>query len=125
MQTSLQCVQCDAGAGEVDWHSLSTVFSSEMLKFEEEQRVLDEAAKAQAAEGSHTPPSRRGSGPLDQLPSPRGQSQVFLCCIPQFATLVPSRNVGFRKLKQHVSVLGQLQPDLLMVDDHDDQHDRS
>lgn len=62
-----------AGAGEVDWHSLSTVFSSEMLKFEEEQRILDEAAKALAAEGSQTPPSRRGSGPLEQLASPRGQ----------------------------------------------------
>lgn len=63
-----------AGAGEIDWHSLSTVFSSEMLKFEEEQRILDEAAKALAAEGPHTPPSRRGSGNLEQLASPRGQS---------------------------------------------------
>ena len=43
-----------------------------MLKFEEEQRILDEAAKALAAEGPHTPPSRRGSGNLEQMASPRG-----------------------------------------------------
>lgn len=61
-----------AGDGQIDWHCLSTVFSSEMLKFEEEQRILDEAARAQAAQGPHTPLSNRGSGNLEQLSSPRG-----------------------------------------------------
>ncbi len=59
-----------------------------MLKFEEEQRVLEEAANAaleaaKAAERPHTPPSRRGSGSIEQLSSPRGNvdacdQQVFL-----------------------------------------------
>lgn len=44
-----------------------------MLKFEEEQRQLEEAAKALALERPHTPPSRKGSGNTDQLSSPRGE----------------------------------------------------
>ena len=57
-----------------------TVFSSEMLKFEEEQRILEEAANAaleeaaKALERPHTPPSRRGSGNMEQLSSPRGKA---------------------------------------------------
>lgn len=61
------------GPGEINWHSLITVFSSEMLKFEEEQRQLEEATKALALERPHTPPSRKGSGNTDQLSSPRGE----------------------------------------------------
>lgn len=66
------------GPGDINWHSLITVFSSEMLKFEEEQRILEEAANAaleeaaKALERPHTPPSRRGSGNMEQLSSPRG-----------------------------------------------------
>ena len=56
----------------MNWHSLVTVFSSEMLKFEEEQRLLEEAANALALERPHTPPSRKGSGNVEQLSSPRG-----------------------------------------------------
>ena len=46
-----------------------------MLKFEEEQRILEEAANAaleeaaKALERPHTPPSRRGSGNMEQLSS--------------------------------------------------------
>jgi hypothetical protein len=68
------------GPGDIKWHSLITVFSSEMLKFEEEQRILEEAANAaleeaaKALERPHTPPSRRGSGNMEQLSSPRGDT---------------------------------------------------
>lgn len=47
-----------------------------MLKFEEEQRQLEEAAKALALERPHTPPSRKGSGTADQLSSPRGEAPL-------------------------------------------------
>ncbi len=68
------------GPGDINWHSLMTVFSSEMLKFEEEQRILEEAANAaleeaaKALERPHTPPSRRVSGNMEQLSSPRGNA---------------------------------------------------
>lgn len=64
------------GPGDVNWHSLITVFSSEMLKFEEEQRQLEEAANALALERPRTPPSRKGSGNAEQLSSPRGVSSL-------------------------------------------------
>lgn len=64
------------GSGKVNWHSLVTVFSSEMLKFEEEQRLLEEAANALALERPHTPPSRKGSGNVEQLSSPRGNTRL-------------------------------------------------
>ena len=47
-----------------------------MLKFEEEQRQLEEAANALALERPHTPPSRRGSGNVEQLSSPRGDNST-------------------------------------------------
>lgn len=78
------------GPGKVNWHSLVTVFSSEMLKFEEEQRLLEEAANALALERPPTPPSRRGSGTVEQLSSPRGDDPLYelalvglaLVCLP-------------------------------------------
>ena len=70
------------GPGEVNWHSLITVFSSEMLKFEEEQRQLEEAANALALEGAHTPPTRKGSGNADQLSSPRGENPSYKALQP-------------------------------------------
>ncbi len=78
------------GPGDINWHSLITVFSSEMLKFEEEQRILEEAATAaleeaaKASERPYTPPSRRGSGNMEQLSSPRGKLvHVNSCKIPR------------------------------------------
>ncbi len=75
----LDCMM-NTGPGDINWHSLITVFSSEMLKFEEEQRILEEAANAaleeaaKALERPCTPPSRRGSGNMEQLSSPRGNA---------------------------------------------------
>ena len=51
-----------------------------MLKFEEEQRLLEEAANALALERPRTPPSRKGSGNVEQLSSPRGTDP--LCGLP-------------------------------------------
>ena len=64
-----------SGSGDINWKSLITVFSSEMLKFEEEQRQLEEAAQAmaEALDRPRTPPSRRGSGNVESLSSPRGE----------------------------------------------------
>lgn len=47
-----------------------------MLKFEEEQRQLEEAANALALDRPRTPPSRKGSGNAEQLSSPRGQDSL-------------------------------------------------
>lgn len=77
-----------AGPGKVNWHSLVTVFSSEMLKFEEEQRLLEEAANALALERPHTPPSRKGSGNVEQLSSPRGNDQHLRMTPCRFTTCV-------------------------------------
>ncbi|DBA96975.1 TPA: hypothetical protein ACH3X1_001299 [Trebouxia sp. C0004] len=90
------------GPGDINWHSLITVFSSEMLKFEEEQRILEEAANAaleeaaKALERPHTPPSRRGSGNLEQLSSPRGDlveinTNLVLFCFFKPAQDFPSQ----------------------------------
>ena len=49
-----------------------------MLKFEEEQRAVEEACKALALERPNTPPSRRGSGNVDQLSSPRGTQTAMI-----------------------------------------------
>ena len=76
--TTCQADLLASGAGDVNWHSLITVFSSEMLKFEEEQRQLEEAANALALERPHTPPSRKGSGSVEQLSSPRGTQTAAL-----------------------------------------------
>ncbi len=68
-----------AGSGEVDWSQLTTVASSEMLKFEEQEETARAALAATAIRmgdrPSTPPPGTRDTAQL--MASPRGEWARF------------------------------------------------